>query len=170
MIGPNGNAHYLPRLSQLLHGGFDNTLFREAELLLQFFEWSRGSERRHADDPAGRAYIVCPSECRGLFDCYTGRDGWRQDAVAIGLVLMLEQFPRGHTHDPSLHSFEPELLVGRDTQRDFTTGSDEDYVRLLSILAVGQDVGSLRQARGRAYLFRSNVGTSCRVRRSATGL
>ena len=25
---------------------------REAELLLQFFEWSRRPERRHADDPA----------------------------------------------------------------------------------------------------------------------
>src|SRR5215475_8776550 len=76
---------------QLQHGGFDHALDRKPEFLLQDFQWSRRSERRHADHAAGRADVMCPSKCRCLFDRDTSCYPWRQYMVAIRSVLLFEE-------------------------------------------------------------------------------
>src|SRR5262245_26512375 len=91
---------------QLQHGSFDDPLDRKSEFLLQNFQWGRRSERRHPNHAAGRADIVCPSKCRGLFDRDTSRYRWRQHMVAIRSVLLFEELPRGHTHDPGLDTID----------------------------------------------------------------
>jgi hypothetical protein len=49
MIGTYGDAHRSPRFSDLPPDGCYIVLGREAELLLQFLERHRGSERLHSD-------------------------------------------------------------------------------------------------------------------------
>src|SRR5438093_1610004 len=121
-------------------------LLGEAEFLLQYFQWSRRPKRLHADDGACETDIVCPPESRGLFNRYASRHRRRQHLVAIGLLLLLEQFPRGHAHDPSPDAVGLQLFIRGDAERNLTAGSDEDHVRP-SIRVVSQDVGSLSQAR-----------------------
>src|SRR5262249_35520662 len=138
----------LVRSLQLLEGSLDNMLRRKPEFFLQDLQGSRRSERRHADDGPGSANVMGPSECRSLFDRYASHHCRWQHMVAIPLVLLLKQFPRGHAHDPSLNALGLQLLIRGDTERDFTAGSDQDHI-WSSIRVIGQNIGPLSQARRR---------------------
>ena len=71
--------------------------------------------------------------------------------VAIGLVLVVEQLPRGHAHDAGLDPFGLEGLVGLDAERNLAAGGEQEDVGLAP-LGIGEDVGALGQARGGGVL------------------
>ena len=72
---------------------------REAEFRQQILERRRGAEGVHADLGAGRAHIAVPADHRARLDRHARRDFRRQNAVAIGLILLLEQLPGRHADD-----------------------------------------------------------------------
>src|SRR5215472_7780211 len=74
----------------------DHVLGLEAEFLLQFLEWTRCSERAHADHAPAGAGVPLPPKCRGLFDGDPGRHGGRQHSIAVLCGLIVEQFPGEH--------------------------------------------------------------------------
>src|SRR5215831_5188676 len=125
VVNPMTQRYRLVRSLQLLEGGLDNTLRREPEFLLQDLQGRRRSEGRHADDGPASANVMGPTECRSLFDRYTGHHCRWQHVVAIPLVLLLEQLPGGHAHNPRLNALGLQLLIRGDTERNFTAGSDQ---------------------------------------------
>src|SRR5581483_12054626 len=66
----------------------------EAELRQQVLERRRRAERVHAQHSTVRSCVAIPAEQGGLLDGHACPDAGRQDAVAIGLILLLEQLPR----------------------------------------------------------------------------
>src|ERR1700756_1539123 len=83
-----------------LHGDRDDPLRLKAEFALQLLKRCRRAEGLHADNAAGGADISVPTEHRSLLDGDACRDMRRQDLLAIGLRLVLEDVPRGHRDDP----------------------------------------------------------------------
>ena len=81
-----------------LRGG-EHLLRREAEFRHQILDRGRGAKGVHADLGAARADIAIPADHRALLDRHARRDVGRQHAVAIGLVLLLEQLPGRHADD-----------------------------------------------------------------------
>src|SRR6516225_8379320 len=86
-------------LCELLASDGRHVVGREAEFREQPFERSRGAECVHADDGPVTADIARPADRRCLLDSDARGDGVRQDLLAIGLVLLLEQLPGGHADD-----------------------------------------------------------------------
>ena len=54
---------------------------------------------RHADPGAGRADVAIPADHRAHLDRDPRRDVRRKDAIAVRLILLLEQLPRRHADD-----------------------------------------------------------------------
>src|SRR5690242_13806612 len=63
--------------------------------------WCRRSEPRYADDGALRTDIAFPSKWGRGLDADASAHGRRQDVVAIGGWLRLEQLPRRHRDNPA---------------------------------------------------------------------
>src|SRR5262245_20924617 len=101
----------------------------------------------HADEAAGLADVVVPALADGGFAGDAGRDFWREDAIAIGFVLLLEELPAGHADNAAGDALAGELLVGGDAERAFAAGADEDHARL-AVGGVGEHVCALCEADG----------------------
>ncbi len=117
----------------------------------------------------GHADVARPAEGRGLSTATRAVAGGGQHLVAVGLVWRSKSSQRGHADDAGLDAFRVELLVGVSAEGDLAAGADEDHVRL-AVGGVGEDVGALGQAGGRARTcVRSRVGIAWRVRTRAIG-
>ncbi len=81
----------------------------------------------------------------GLLHRDPGRHRGRQDLVAVGRRLLVEQLHRRHAHHPRADPVGGELLVGLDGHRDLAAGGDEDDLGV-ALGRVGQDVGAAGDA------------------------
>ena len=101
----------------------------------------------HADLGARQADIAVPPEGGGLLDRDAGGDVRRQDLVAVGLVLLLEELPRRHRDHARADALGLQRLVGADAELHLAAGRHQDDLRLAA-LAVGEDVGTAGDAGG----------------------
>ena len=101
----------------------------------------------HPDLYAVGSNVAIPAHGRGLLDRDAGGDARRQDLVAVGVVLAIEELAAGHAHNTRANALTLELLVGRKGQGDLAAGSDQDQLRVAA-LGVGQHVAAAAQALG----------------------
>jgi len=138
-------------LAQRRLGFFGHPRGGDSEPLVQLFERSRSAESGHADKSAARADIAIPALPNAGFDRDPRGDIRRQHAVAVRLVLFVEQLPARQADDPRLHALGGEILPRFDAQRQFAAGADQDDVGA-AVRRVQQDVATLSHARRRAAL------------------
>ena len=126
---------------ELRPGGGHDVLGGEAELGLQHLHRRGLAEGAHPDHGAGRADPAVPAERAALLHRDPGRHRGRQDLLAVGGRLLVEQLHRRHAHHPRPDPVGGELLVGVDGHPDLAAGGDEDDVGV-ALGRVGEDVGA----------------------------
>ena len=131
--------------------GFGHLVGGEAELGLNVFQRRRGAEGVHPDLDAVRSNVAIPAQRRGLLDRDPRGDARRQDLVAVGLVLAVEELPAGQADHTRADALAAQLLVGGERQRDLAAGGDQDHLGVAA-LGVGEHVAAAAQALGRGVL------------------
>ena len=102
----------------------------------------------HADLGAGRADIAVPADHRAHLDRDARRDVRRKNAIAVRLILLLEQFPGRHADDACRNALALELFISVDAESDLAAGADQDH-RRLAVRGVGENIGATGQTCGR---------------------
>src|SRR5436190_9365956 len=95
-------------------------------------------------DRAGSAGVTIPADDGTHFDRDPRANVGRQDAVAVLLVLLLEQFSRRHADHAGAYALALELFVSRDAELHFAAGADQNDARLAH-LGIGHHIGTLRE-------------------------
>src|SRR4051794_40332549 len=113
-----------PGAGQLLHvpavGGLDlrgelfltedpqrgrrDALWGEPEMLEDFAPRPRSAEAIDTDDGPALPDEALPAECGAGLDGDARHPGWTEHALAVGVVPLIEQLPRGHADDPRVHA------------------------------------------------------------------
>lgn len=106
-------------------------LGREAELFLERLQGGGGPEGVHADTLARRPHVAAPAEGGGLLHRDPGGDVGRDHAVAVRLVLSLEELPARHAHHPCPDALRAEFLVRVDAERHLATGAERSRRRYI---------------------------------------
>src|SRR5690554_1533740 len=111
----------------------DHRLSRDIELLEEDLRRSRGAEALHANESA----LISEDAAPALLDRGLDHDARlhlaREDGLAIGLVLHIEEIERGHAHDAHAAALSAELLFGRDHERELASRGDEDELGLAAL-------------------------------------
>src|SRR5580658_2996627 len=116
--------------AQELLCNFGHALRLEPEFPLEFLQRRRGPKRGHSDHAALRTDISLPSERGSLLDRDPRSDIRREDAVAVLLGLMLEDFPGGHRDYPGTDPLGEQLFMSIHGDADLAARSDEDNLRI----------------------------------------
>ena len=126
-----------------------NHVFRhcKTEPLEQVLERSRRTETAHADPGTCLADVTIPADHRTHLDGDPGGNVGRENAIAVRLVLLLKQLPRGHADDARRNALFLELLVSLDAQGDFAARAYQDDV-WLAVFGIGEHVSASAYARG----------------------
>src|SRR5207253_5171122 len=66
-----------------------------------------------------------------------------ENAVPVGLRLLVKDLPRRHRHYARANAFAEQVLVGLYREANFTPGGDDDYLRI-SAGGVCEHIGALR--------------------------
>src|SRR4029434_9924597 len=103
----------------------------------------------HPDPGTGCADIAIPTDHGAGLDRYARLDAGRQHTIAIGLILLFEQFPRGHADHTRRNTFLLERLIDFNAERNLTAGTDEDHQRVAAF-GIGHDIGAAREPCGRS--------------------
>ena len=117
---------------------------------------ARGAEPGHADEAAAGPDPSFPAEAAGCLAGHPGRDRGRQHALPVGLVLLGEEIPARHAHDPGTNALGGERRGRVEADLHLAAGADEDAVGpAVGRLVRGgfeEHVGAPGHARGRAEL------------------
>ena len=109
------------------------------------------AEVPHADKSSVRAQVLLPALHDAGLDAHAGGDGGRQDRVAIGGVLHVEQFKTGQADDPRGDALGGQHLLGGEADADFAARADQDDLRRARG-RIEQHVAATRHAGGRAHI------------------
>jgi len=136
-----------PRQQRPHHLG--GSLRGELELLEQAIAGGGGAEALHREHRARIGGVPLPAERRPGLDAQADADRRRQDLVAVGLGLRLEQLPRGQRHDAHPHPVGLEQARGSEGHVHLGAGGDQDRLRVAA-RRVEQHVPAPAHAGGRA--------------------
>src|SRR5690349_10850395 len=127
--------------AQAVAGRVGDRLAGDVELLVDPGEVSRGAVVVDGDDAAVVADVLPPSLLDAGLDRDAGLDGGRQDALAVGLLLLLEPLEAGERHHARADAVGGEELAGGDCHLHLGAGAHEDHVGL-ALVDVEQDVAA----------------------------
>src|SRR4029077_774687 len=82
----------------------------------------------HTDDRPVGTGIAVPADHGAGFDRDAGFDARRKDLLAIMPILLFEQLPAWHAHDPPSNSLLFERFVGRNTKLHFAAAPNQDHL------------------------------------------
>src|ERR1700730_623126 len=120
----------------------------ESEFCEQILEWRRRAECGPAHPRARGADVAIPADHRTHFHGYARLDvGW-ENAIAVGLTLLLEELPRRHADHARRNAVPPEFLIGVDAECDLAAGADQDH-RGPAVRDVSENIGTAADPRGR---------------------
>src|SRR5215472_14600426 len=91
----------------------------------------------HADDSALGTGIAVPADHGAGLDRDAGFHARWKNLLAIMPVLLFEQLPAWHAHDPPSNSLLLELFVSRNAKLHFAAAGNKDDIRS-AILRPGQ--------------------------------
>src|SRR5215207_6112483 len=118
--------------------GRRDALWSEPEMLEYFAARTRCAVAIDTDDGAALPNEALPAQGGTRLDGDARRPGRAEHALAIGVISLSEQLPRGHADDPSAQAVLAEQSRGTDGEIDLRTGADEHDVRIT--LGSGDDV------------------------------
>src|SRR6266850_6845303 len=107
-----------------------NVFNREAEFRQQVLQWCGSSKRAHADDFALGSNVTVPSENGSHLHAHACGHRCGQYALFICRILFFEQLKGRNTHHSGFHAPGRQLFLRGHTERNFSAGSHQDYIRL----------------------------------------
>src|SRR6185437_4138211 len=124
-----------------------HALRSESEALHDFFTRRRSAETFEPEGDAIGSRPTVPSKRSACFNRHAGANRFRQHAVAIRLILLLESVHGGLTDNTCVDSVRfLQLFLRRHAELNFRTRADQNHLRLIA-LCFGKDVRALRCVR-----------------------
>ena len=143
MAGVDGRDAAAQAVADDPSGDLGDPLRGEAEVLEYGRPGSTRPEVVDADDRALVAHVALPAERDPGLDAQPLPDPRREDLVAVGGRLEVEQLPARQRHDPRPDALGGERIGGRDGQRQLRPRREEDQLdRLWAAARLADDVAA----------------------------
>ena len=107
-----------------------HVLGRDAEVLVQLLLRSRRTKAGHSDETTCSADVPLPALLDASFHRDSGRHAGWKNTVAVGLILLVKQFPTRQADNSCLYAIGGQLFVGVQADMYLAAGTDKDDLRI----------------------------------------